>query len=39
MKFYVNDDDFPMPPPPAPRLSTRERAIISRWADEMPPLP
>jgi hypothetical protein len=39
MKFYVNSDDFPMPPPPAARLSTHDREVIGRWADEMPPLP
>jgi hypothetical protein len=40
MKFYVNSDDTPMPPPPAPRLSAHDREVITRWADETPtPLP
>jgi len=39
MQVYVTSCDFPMPPPPAPRLSARDQLIITRWAAETPPLP
>jgi hypothetical protein len=39
MALYITSDVFPMPPPPAPRLSCRDTALISAWAAETPPAP